>query len=104
MSGGKKQQKNRRDAIKYWRFHVLPPERLPRDSLPRQSPWSGACCRGAWFTGYSSLIFAKEVVATSEQFFYDVSKDDQKFLINTQLRTGMAPMSVVLNWSAKLNQ
>src|ERR1035441_7012345 len=29
MSGGKKQQKNGRDSIKDWRFHVLPPERLP---------------------------------------------------------------------------
>ena len=46
----------------------------------------------------------RELVATSEQFSYDVSKDGQKFLINTQLKTGMAPMSVVLNWSAKLNQ
>src|SRR5712691_9795163 len=25
MSGGKKQQKNRRDSVKNWRFHVLPP-------------------------------------------------------------------------------
>ena len=45
----------------------------------------------------------RELVATSEQFSYDVSKDGQKFLINTQLKTGMAPMSVLLNWSAKLN-
>jgi hypothetical protein len=45
----------------------------------------------------------RELVATSEQFSYDVSKDGQKFLINTQLKTGMAPISVVLNWSAKLN-
>jgi len=46
----------------------------------------------------------RELVATSEQFSYDVSKDGQKFLINTQLKTGTAPMSVMLNWSAKLNQ
>ena len=45
----------------------------------------------------------RELVATSEQFSYDVSQDGQKFLINTQLKTGMAPMSVVLNWSEKLN-
>jgi len=45
----------------------------------------------------------RELVATSEQFSYDVSRDGLKFLINTQLKTGMAPMSVVLNWSAKLN-
>ncbi len=46
----------------------------------------------------------REVVATSEQFSYDVSKDGQKFLINTQLKTAATPMSVVLNWSAKLNR
>ncbi len=45
----------------------------------------------------------RELVATSEQFSYDVSKDGQKFLINAQLKTGMAPMSVVLNWSRNLN-
>jgi len=43
------------------------------------------------------------MVATTEQFFYDVSKDGQKFLINTQLKTAMTPISVVLNWGAKLN-
>src|ERR1700684_2113273 len=36
----------------------------------------------------------RELVATSEQFSYDVSKDGQRFLINMQLKTGMAPMSV----------
>jgi len=41
--------------------------------------------------------------ATSELFSYDVSNDGQKFLINTQLKTEMTPMSVVLNWSARLN-
>ncbi len=30
MSGGKKQQKNRRDSVKNWRFQVLPPERSLR--------------------------------------------------------------------------
>jgi serine/threonine protein kinase len=45
----------------------------------------------------------REIIATSEQFSYDVSKDGQKFLINTQLKTAVAPMSVVLNWSTKLN-
>jgi eukaryotic-like serine/threonine-protein kinase len=45
----------------------------------------------------------REMFATSELFSYDVSKDGQKFLLNTQLKTAMAPMSVVLNWNAKLN-
>ena len=44
----------------------------------------------------------REMFATSELFSYDVSNDGQKFLINTQLKTEMTPMSVVLNWSAKL--
>ena len=43
------------------------------------------------------------VAATSEQFFYDVSRDGQKFLINTQLKSAITPMSVVLNWPSKLN-
>jgi eukaryotic-like serine/threonine-protein kinase len=46
----------------------------------------------------------REGVATSEQFFYAVSRDGQKFLINTQIKTAMIPMSVVLNWASKLKQ
>ncbi len=45
----------------------------------------------------------REMFATSELFSYDVSSDGQKFLINTQLKTEMTPMSIVLNWNAKLN-
>jgi serine/threonine protein kinase len=45
----------------------------------------------------------REMFATSELFSYDVSNDGQKFLVNTQLKTETTPMSVVLNWSAKLN-
>ena len=45
-----------------------------------------------------------EIVATSEQMIYDVSKDGQRFLINTQVPQAEAhPMSIVLNWPAKLN-
>jgi eukaryotic-like serine/threonine-protein kinase len=46
----------------------------------------------------------REMFATSELFSYDVSNDGQKFLINTQLKTEMTPMSVVLNWNAKLSK
>jgi Tol biopolymer transport system component len=46
----------------------------------------------------------REMVATSEQSSYDVSKDGQKFLINTQLKTAMTPLSVVTNWGAKLGK
>ncbi|MGA7380896.1 MAG: protein kinase [Terriglobales bacterium] len=46
----------------------------------------------------------RELVATSEQSSYDVSKDGEKFLINTQLKTAMTPMSIVMNWTAKLGK
>jgi Tol biopolymer transport system component len=44
----------------------------------------------------------REMLATSEQFSYEVSQDGQKFLINTHLKTAMTPLSVVLNWSARM--
>lgn len=46
----------------------------------------------------------REMVATSERFDYDVSKDGQRFLINTELKSGLTPMSVVANWTAELNK
>ena len=44
----------------------------------------------------------REMLATSEQFSYEASQDGQRFLVNTHLKTAMTPLSVVLNWSAKL--
>jgi hypothetical protein len=45
------------------------------------------------------------VVSTNDQFVYDVSRDGQRFLINTPVRQGeTAPMSIILNWPAKLNK
>jgi eukaryotic-like serine/threonine-protein kinase len=59
-------------------------------------------------TGTPTALFQayprETVAATSEQFFYDVSQDGQKFLINTQLKSAIRPMSVVLNWPSKLNR
>ena len=47
----------------------------------------------------------RETVATSEFLFYDVSRDGQRFLINTEVKqTEVEPMTVVLNWAAKLNK
>jgi Tol biopolymer transport system component len=47
----------------------------------------------------------RELVATSEHFVYDVSKDGQRFLINTQVKNpDTRPMSVVLNWDAELKK
>jgi eukaryotic-like serine/threonine-protein kinase len=45
------------------------------------------------------------LVATSELVSYDVAKDGQRFLINTQLANPEAqPMTVVLNWTAGLKK
>jgi eukaryotic-like serine/threonine-protein kinase len=47
----------------------------------------------------------REPVGTSEQLFYDVSKDGQRFLINTEVKqTEVEPMTVVLNWAARLKK
>ena len=43
--------------------------------------------------------------STFHLFVYDVTRDGQRFLINTPVKQGeTAPMSVVLNWTAKLNK
>ncbi|MEY2413768.1 MAG: eukaryotic-like serine/threonine-protein kinase [Acidobacteriaceae bacterium] len=48
---------------------------------------------------------ARELVATSELVSYDVTKDGQRFLINTQMeRAEMQPMMVVLNWAEELKK
>jgi Tol biopolymer transport system component len=48
---------------------------------------------------------AREFFATSEQVSYDVSKDGQRFLINTQVKNAdTQPMSVILNWDAGLKK
>jgi hypothetical protein len=46
----------------------------------------------------------REMVAITERFAYDVSKDGQRFLINTQLKSALTPMSVVMSWTASLNK
>jgi Tol biopolymer transport system component len=46
----------------------------------------------------------REMIATSEQFDYDASKDGQRFLINTQLKAALTPMSVLMSWTASLNK
>ena len=46
----------------------------------------------------------RQMIATSERFVYDVSKDGQRFLINTELKSGLTPMSVVVDWTASLNK
>jgi eukaryotic-like serine/threonine-protein kinase len=44
----------------------------------------------------------REPVATSEQVAYDVTRNGQRFLINTYVKNGkIQPMTVVLNWDAE---
>jgi len=44
-------------------------------------------------------------VLVYDQFVYDVSRDGQRFLINTQVKQAEnTPMSIVLNWPSKLNK
>jgi serine/threonine protein kinase/Tol biopolymer transport system component len=46
----------------------------------------------------------RQPVSTNDQFVYDVSRDGQRFLILTQVKQAETqPMSVILNWTAKLN-
>jgi Tol biopolymer transport system component len=64
---------------------------------------------GAGFdVGMPVLLFqanARAPIATSEFSMYDVSKDGQRFLINTQVRsTDIQPISVVMNWDAELKK
>jgi eukaryotic-like serine/threonine-protein kinase len=48
---------------------------------------------------------ARELLATSEQVSYDVTKDGQRFLINTQVKNADThPMSVILNWDADIKK
>jgi eukaryotic-like serine/threonine-protein kinase len=47
----------------------------------------------------------RQPVTNKDLFVYAVSSDGQRFLINTQVReTQTEPMSVILNWAAKLNK
>jgi eukaryotic-like serine/threonine-protein kinase len=47
----------------------------------------------------------RQPIPLYDLFAYDVSRDGQRFLILTQLKQAeTAPMSIVLNWTAKLNK
>jgi len=48
---------------------------------------------------------ARESIATSEQFVYDVDSSGQRFLINSPIRNAeVQPVSVILNWDADLKK
>ena len=47
----------------------------------------------------------RQPVLVYDRFVYDVSRDGQRFLINTPVKKAdTQPMSVILNWPAKLNK
>jgi Tol biopolymer transport system component len=47
----------------------------------------------------------RQPVLVYDLFVYDVSRDGQRFLINTQVKQAeSAPMSIILNWPAKLDK
>lgn len=47
----------------------------------------------------------RQPVLVNDLLVYDVSRDGQRFLINTEVKQAeTTPMSVVLNWPAKLNK
>jgi Tol biopolymer transport system component len=47
----------------------------------------------------------RQPVPIYDLFVYDVSRDGQRFLINTEVKQAeTTPMSIVLNWAAKLNK
>jgi eukaryotic-like serine/threonine-protein kinase len=96
-NGGGTQPRWRRDTKEL--FYIAP------DGKMMAVPVSG----GANFdAGAPAALFqahAREFFATSEQVSYDVSKDGQRFLINTQVKNADThPMSVILNWDADIKK
>jgi serine/threonine protein kinase len=47
----------------------------------------------------------RQPISLNDRFVYDVTRDGQRFLINTPVKQAeTTPMSVILNWPAKLNK
>ena len=47
----------------------------------------------------------RQPISLNDRFVYDVSRDGGRFLINTPVKQAeTTPMSILLNWPAKLNQ
>ena len=59
-------------------------------------------------SGTPTVLFQtdpRERVATTEVIIYDVSRDGQRLLMNTNYNDGSAhPMSVVLNWKSEMKK
>src|SRR5882724_2254451 len=69
MSGGKKQQKNRSDSIKNWRFHALPPEhsRTQFTTLDRVHPE---------LVGMATQILAIPVERTDRRLIHSLTREE----------------------------
>jgi eukaryotic-like serine/threonine-protein kinase len=47
----------------------------------------------------------RQPISNNDRCVYDVSRDGQRFLVNTQVKNAETqPMSIILNWPAKLNK
>jgi len=59
-------------------------------------------------SGTPTVLFQtdpREQIATTERVIYDVSRDGQRFLVNSKYNNGSAhPMSVILNWKAEMKK
>jgi serine/threonine protein kinase/Tol biopolymer transport system component len=64
--------------------------------------------KGHFESGVPTPLFqagGREQIAGSELVTYDVTKDGQRFLINTQMESAATkPMTLVLNWRAKVEK
>jgi serine/threonine protein kinase/Tol biopolymer transport system component len=96
-SAGGTQPRWRGDAKEL--FYVAPDEKMMSVSVNAGANFDG---------GTPAALFqthAREFFATSEQVSYDVTRDGQRFLINTRVKeAGTQPMSVILNWDAALQR
>lgn len=64
---------------------------------------------GAGFeAGFPSGLFVthtRQPTSAMDFFFYDVTPDGEKFLVNTKVDTSnSAPLSVILNWSLEVEK
>jgi len=77
-------------------------------SLDRKMMAAAVSGRASYEGGVPVALFPttpRESVTNKDRFVYDVSRDGQRFLINTQVKQAQSePMTVVLNWPARLNK
>jgi hypothetical protein len=56
--------------------------------------------------GYSETPYtAERIPGVQDAFFYDVTADGQKFLVNTRVdEPNAAPLSIILNWASEMEK